>query len=128
MLNSNERIIKHKLGLLSLAEELGNASKACKAIGYPATRSTATRARWRMVVSNHCSIRTVDSDATLCVRAAKSFEFVMRRDKRVNVALCITSVAGPAVISRMRHHAGPYGIEFDVTVAGQYIFIPLGEA
>ena len=28
MLHSNERIIKHKLGLLNLAEELGNVSKA----------------------------------------------------------------------------------------------------
>lgn len=29
MLNTNERIIKHKLGLLNLAEELGNVSRAC---------------------------------------------------------------------------------------------------
>ena len=28
MLISNERIIKHKVGLLNLAEELGNVSKA----------------------------------------------------------------------------------------------------
>lgn len=33
MLNSNERIIKHKIGLLNLAEELGNVSKACKMMG-----------------------------------------------------------------------------------------------
>lgn len=33
MLNSNERIIKHKVGLLNLAEELGNVSKACKMMG-----------------------------------------------------------------------------------------------
>lgn len=33
MLNTNERIIKHKLGLLNLAEELGNVSKACKVMG-----------------------------------------------------------------------------------------------
>jgi hypothetical protein len=30
MLHSNERIIKHKVGLLNLAEELGNVSKACQ--------------------------------------------------------------------------------------------------
>lgn len=30
MYESNERIIKHKVGLLSLAEELGNVSQACK--------------------------------------------------------------------------------------------------
>ncbi len=33
MLHSNERIIKHKLGLLNLAEELGNVSKACQMMG-----------------------------------------------------------------------------------------------
>ncbi|WP_417798685.1 IS481 family transposase [Terasakiella pusilla] len=33
MLQSNERIIKHKVGLLNLAEELGNVSKACKVMG-----------------------------------------------------------------------------------------------
>jgi hypothetical protein len=33
MLNSNERIIKRKVGLLNLAEELGNVSRACKVMG-----------------------------------------------------------------------------------------------
>jgi len=33
MLHGNERIIKHKLGLLNLAEELGNVSRACKIMG-----------------------------------------------------------------------------------------------
>lgn len=33
MLHSNEKIIKHKVGLLNLAEELGNVSKACKMMG-----------------------------------------------------------------------------------------------
>ncbi len=30
MLNSTDKIIKHKTGLLNLAEELGNVSKACQ--------------------------------------------------------------------------------------------------
>ena len=33
MLENNARIIKHKVGLLNLAEELGNVSKACKDMG-----------------------------------------------------------------------------------------------
>ena len=33
MLETNDRIIKHKLGLLNLAEELRNVSKACKVRG-----------------------------------------------------------------------------------------------
>ena len=33
MIHTNEKIIKHKVGLLNLAEELGNVSKACQMIG-----------------------------------------------------------------------------------------------
>ena len=33
MLQSNERIIKHKIGLLNLAEELGNVARACRVMG-----------------------------------------------------------------------------------------------
>ena len=33
MLNTNDRIVKHKVGLLNLADELGNISKACKMMG-----------------------------------------------------------------------------------------------
>lgn len=33
MLNTTEKIIKHKVGLLNLAEELDNVSKACKMMG-----------------------------------------------------------------------------------------------
>jgi len=33
MLQSNERIVKHKIGLLNLAEELTNVSRACKIMG-----------------------------------------------------------------------------------------------
>lgn len=33
MLNTNEKIIKHKVGLLNLAEELGNVSRACQVMG-----------------------------------------------------------------------------------------------
>ena len=33
MLHTNDPIIKHKVGLLNLAEELGNVSKACQVMG-----------------------------------------------------------------------------------------------
>ncbi len=33
MLHTNNPVIKHKAGLLSLAAELGNVSKACKVMG-----------------------------------------------------------------------------------------------
>ena len=34
MINSNERIINHKVGLLNLAEKPGNVSRASKAIVF----------------------------------------------------------------------------------------------
>lgn len=33
-MNSNQKIIKNKIGLLNLAEELGNVSRACKVMGF----------------------------------------------------------------------------------------------
>ena len=33
MLNTTDKIIKHKTGLLNLAEEPGNVSKACQVMG-----------------------------------------------------------------------------------------------
>ncbi len=43
MINSNERIIKHNIGLLNLAEELGNVSQAGKMMGM--SRDTFYRYR-----------------------------------------------------------------------------------
>ena len=33
MIHTNDKVIKHKVGLLNLAEELDNVSKACKMMG-----------------------------------------------------------------------------------------------
>lgn len=33
-LHTQEKIIKNKLGLLNLAQELGSVSRACKVLGY----------------------------------------------------------------------------------------------
>ena len=38
MLQSNQKIIRHKVGLLNLAEELGNVSKACQMMGLSRDR------------------------------------------------------------------------------------------
>ena len=43
MLQSNQKIIRHKVGLLNLAEELGNVSKACQMMGL--SRDTFYRYR-----------------------------------------------------------------------------------
>ncbi len=49
MYQTNNPIIKHKVGLLNLAEELNNVSKACKIRGYPEIRFIATRNLLTMV-------------------------------------------------------------------------------
>ena len=49
MIHSNEKIISHKVGLLNLAEELGNVSKACKLMGY----SRDTFYRYKEAVDNN---------------------------------------------------------------------------
>ena len=48
MTNVNKRIIKNKLGLLNLAEELGNVSKACQIMGF----SRDTFYRYQAAVDN----------------------------------------------------------------------------
>jgi transposase-like protein len=48
MLETNQTIIKHKLGLLNLAEELSNVSKACKVMGL----SRDTFYRYKAAVDN----------------------------------------------------------------------------
>lgn len=34
MLDTNNKLIKNKVGLLNLAQELGNISRACKVMGF----------------------------------------------------------------------------------------------
>ena len=51
MLNTTDKIIKHKTGLLNLAEELGNVSKACQVI--PEQLVTGATARsWEHLISS----------------------------------------------------------------------------
>lgn len=50
MLNTTDKIIKHKVGLLNLAEELDNISKACQIIGT----SRDTFYRYKNAVDEGC--------------------------------------------------------------------------
>ena len=43
----NEKIIRTKVGLLNLAEELGNVSKACQMMGLSRIPSIAIKMRWK---------------------------------------------------------------------------------
>lgn len=58
MIDSNERIIKHKIGLLNLAEELGNVSKACQVMGV----SRDTFYRYKEAVADGGVEALVDAD------------------------------------------------------------------
>ena len=50
MLHTANPVIKHKAGLLNLAEELSNVSKACKIMGV--SHDTFYRYRERIVLAN----------------------------------------------------------------------------
>ena len=53
MLHTNNPIIKHKAGLLNLAEELQNVSKACKIMGV----SRDTFYRYQELVETNVSLQ-----------------------------------------------------------------------
>ncbi len=61
MLHTNNPIIKHKVGLLKLAEELGNVSKACKIMGVSRDTFYAIRNWLRKAVLMLWLIRTAES-------------------------------------------------------------------
>jgi len=58
MINSSEKIIKHKVGLLNLAEELGNVSKACQIMGV----SRETFYRYKEAVESGGVEALIDKD------------------------------------------------------------------
>lgn len=49
----------------------------------------------------------------------------MGRDDRVGLAEGVASVAGPAVLPGVGNHVGAHGVEFDVALAGEQIFLGL---
>ena len=54
MLQSNQKIIRHKVGLLNLAEELGNVSKACQMMGLSTQAAGRERHRSACIVQLIC--------------------------------------------------------------------------
>jgi len=85
MLNSNERIIKHKVGLLNLAEELGNVSQACKVMGL----SRDTFYRYKSAVEEG------GVDALLDATRRKP-NLKNRTDEVTETAVCLHAVDFPA--------------------------------
>ena len=58
----NDKIIKNKLGLLNLAEELDNVSKACKVMGF----SRDTFYRYKSAVENQGIEALLDQNRIFC--------------------------------------------------------------
>ena len=57
MIHTNQKIIKHKVGLLNLADELGNISKACKTMGVSRDTFYRYRMLWMKVEWKHFLIK-----------------------------------------------------------------------
>jgi len=85
MLHSNEKIIKHKVGLLNLAEELGNVSKACQIMGL----SRDTFYRYRAAVEEN----GVDA---LFDRSRRKPNFKNRIDPQIENAVLDYAIEYPA--------------------------------
>lgn len=85
MINTNEKIIKHKVGLLNLAEELGNVSKACKLMGM----SRDTFYRYKTAVEE----KGVDA---LINQSRRQPNFKNRVDERTESAVLSYAIEFPA--------------------------------
>jgi hypothetical protein len=56
MIHTNNLIIKHKAGLLNLAEELGNISRACKVMAFHEIHFIDTKNLSKLAELTHSSI------------------------------------------------------------------------
>ena len=84
-LNTNEKVIKHKVGLLNLAEELGNVSKACQMMGL----SRDTFYRYKAAVEE-------DGVESLIERPRRKPNLSNRIDPKVEQAVIDYAVEEPA--------------------------------
>ena len=85
MLHTNDRIVKHKVGLLNLADELGNISKACKMMGV----SRETFYRYKEAVNDG----GVDA---LLEKSRRAPNHKNRVDQPVEAAVVVYAIEEPA--------------------------------
>ena len=85
MLETNQTIIKHKLGLLNLAEELGNVSKACKVMGL----SRDTFYRYKAAVNE-------DGVEALFDKTRRKLNHKNRVDEEIEDAVVAYAIEQPA--------------------------------
>jgi transposase InsO family protein len=85
MLNTTDKIIKHKVGLLNLAEELGNVSKACKVMGL----SRDTFYRYKSAVDD-------GGIESLFDKSRRKPNLSNRVDENIEVAVTEYAIAFPA--------------------------------
>ena len=81
----NQNAIKHKLGLLNLAQELGNVSKACQLMGY--SRDTFYR---------YQNAKEVGGVEALFDENRRKPNVRNRVDASIEMAVCEMAIAEPA--------------------------------
>ena len=67
MSSLNQNVIRHKIGLLNLATELGNVSKACKVMGL----SRDTFYRYQNAVADGGIEALFEASRVVCVKLCK---------------------------------------------------------
>ncbi len=103
MLNTTDKIIKHKTGLLNLAEELGNVSKACQimgmsrdtfyryksAVGEGGVEALFERTRRKPNLANRVDESTEQAVVTSAIHALTSKRPLLHRKSQLLVLLAV---------------------------------------
>lgn len=80
--------------------------------------------RFVQFCSKHCAV----CQLPFVIGRAKRKKYVMGRQAFVDLPEAIVAITRPAILTRVSHYAGAYGIEFDISRTQQEILLSLHHA